>query len=70
MSDKLKEIVKSPDHQATAAGVILGTVIAAEVDFPALLAGDTAEAGKAAGAVLVGVLGFLFNRGKKAKKKK
>lgn len=64
ISNTVKDVAKSPDHQATAVGAIGAGLIAANIDYGKLLQGDSTEIGKAVGATVLAVVGYFFNRGK------
>jgi len=50
------------DKLTTLTGILLGALIAASIDYGKMLGGDTAEIGKAIGAVVIAAHGWLTNK--------
>lgn len=58
----LGRLAKDNDTKTTLLGIAAAALIAAQLDWGKLVAGDSAELGKAAGAVVAGLLGFYTNK--------
>lgn len=60
--EAVKRIAASNDHKTTILGVVAGLLIAAQLDWGKLVNGDSVEMGKAAGAVVAGLVGYYTNK--------
>ena len=50
------------DKTTTVAGLVVGAIVAANVNYAAALEGNTAEIGKIIGAIVIGLWGWLTNK--------
>jgi hypothetical protein len=66
MRSILKSIA-SNDKKTTVLGIVAGALLAAQIDFGALINGDSTAIGQAAGVVVATLIGYYTNKPDRAK---
>ena len=62
----LGKVASDNDTKTTVLGLAAGALLAGQIDFGKLMAGDSGEIGKAAGCVVAAAIGYYTNKPNKA----
>jgi hypothetical protein len=62
LREALKRVASSNDTKTTVLGAAASALLLANIDWAKLLHGDSAEEGKAVGAVIVAAIGYYTNK--------
>jgi len=58
----VKQLARDNDRKTTVLGIVAAALLAAQLDWSRLVAGDAGEIGRAAGVAVAALFGYLTNK--------